>query len=362
MTLRIIALKQKIINCMKREVLFSIMLLLGVGLYLPAQNTETLYLNDDSVLKGYIKEQVPGNNIIFHSDDVDLKNGRQKSSNSLYDIKWSDISFIEKEDMPDTLLTGTISEVILNDDNSYTGFIIELHPGDFIKLKDENDKIHVVRYSNIRTINTKILNHNQALEEQFYYLDEIVLKDEGSVKGFIVKQSVGKSISVWVDETETVNIPLNDIAKLRKQPNNTFYKPIWDKILQEGQFVYNNSDIVFQDIKPTVQGLYIVDVKQNVLTAELNKEISVYANLIDDETKMTAIKTVRMEDRANLIGNKKNYYETFKMDDFVSSNIEVKKSNVTKGGTTEFSFTPTETGYYVLYVSSEEGYIVFKVI
>lgn len=342
-----------------KRIIISIGLLFGLMVNLPAQKMETLYLNDGSVLNGYIKEQNIGRNIIFHSEDVTLDDSKHKKANKLYDIRWTDISFIEKDCVPDTVLTGTINEVLLKDNQKYKGFIIEIYPGDFIKIKDENDKIHVFSYSNIMTINTNPLNENQPVMEQFCFVDEIVLKNANPIKGFIVKQDIGKSISLWVGDNDVKDIPLTEIKQLRKELNNK-YRPVSDMILEKGQFVYNNTEIKFQIIEPTVQDIFIIDTV-NVLNAEKGKKVSIYANLIEPEIKISAVITSTVEESANLFGNKKNYYETFKMNDFISSNIKIEKSKVSKGGTTGFSFIPTESGYYVLYVSGKEGYIVFKV-
>lgn len=336
------------------------LLVIGTCSFLTAQETEVLYLKDGSILKGVMVEQEPGKSVLFSSDDVQISKGVCLVSTDLYKISWSDISYIEKEDKPDLLLSGTYSEVVLKDGKFHKGFIKEIYPGLEIKLKVENKEL-VFNYNIIETINTLAINVQQPIVEQFYYVDKIVLKGGKEVEGYIVKQNIGKSLSVISDDVE-IEVQNSDVLKLIKTRNEK-YRPVYDIVLQPGQFVYNKCDVIFQTIEPTPANIYIIDTEcDDVIEVSGGQKVSIYANLINKKTEIQAIKSLSVSEKARLVGNKTNHFETFKIEDFASSNILVEKSEESKVGTTEFSFTPYEVGYYVLKVSSKTGFIVIRVL
>lgn len=346
---------------MIKKYIFSLLIVLSACSFLSAQESEILYLEDGSILKGLIVEQEPGKKILFSGELVKISQGLRMVSEDLYEIPWSDISYIEKEDRSDLLLSGTKSEIVLKNSKSYIGIIKEMHPGVKIKFKDEGDKVHEFDYSDIKTIKTIEINPDQSLVEQFCYMDRIILKNSKIIDGYIVMQNIGRSLSVIIDDGSEIDIKLGDISVLKKLTNGK-YNPIYDVVLQPGQYVYNNLNINFQDIEPTPAYIYIVNTESDdVIEAGVGQKVSIYANLIDTTTEMKAVKTLLITENARLVGNKKNHYETFKMDDFAATNIVIEKSKPTKAGTTEFSFTLYETGYYVLRVGNEKGFIIIRV-
>lgn len=346
---------------MIKKYILLLLIILSACSFLSAQEKETLYLKDGSILKGLMVEQEPGKKVLFSGELVKISQGLRMVSEDLYEIPWGDISYIEKEDRSDLLLSGTKHEIVLKDGNSYVGIIKEMHPGVKIKFKNDNEKIHEFDYSDIKTIKTIEINPEQSIIEQFCYMYRVILKNSKIIDGYIVMQNIGRSLSVITDDGSGFNIELGDISILKKLINEN-YRPIYDVVLQPGQYVYNNIDINFQNIEPTPAYIYIVDTaSDDVIDAAVGQKVSIYANLIDKSTEMNAVKTLIISENARMVGNKKNHYETFKMDDFAVSNIVIEKSEPTKAGTTEFSFTPKEVGYYVLQVSNEKGFIIIKV-
>lgn len=343
---------------MIKNYIMSLLIFLSACSFLSAQEIEILYLKDGSILKGSMVEQEPGKKLLFSGDLVKISQGLRMVSEDLYEIPWRDVSYIEKEDRSDLLLSGTKSEVVLKDGKSYLGFIKEIHPGLKIKLKDDNDKLHVLNYSDIKTISTIKINTNQSIKEQCYFMDRIVLKNDKVIDGFIVLQNVGKTMVVNCADGD-IEILLGDVLKLQKLSNED-YAPIYDIVLQPGQYVYRDMDVKFQNIIPTQAHIYIVNTEGDVLDANVGQNVSIYANLIDKTTEMKVVKTTSITENASLFGSKKNHYETFKMEDFAVSNIVVEKSMPTKAGTTKLTFIPNETGYYVLQVGNEKGFIIIK--
>lgn len=344
---------------MKKIVILSLFALSCMYSFLSAQEVETIYHKNGSVLNGYILEQEPGKNILFSSDEILVDKGLRMVDTDIYEINWNDISYIEKKNSSDLLLSGTNCNVELKNGKSYIGFIKEIYPGVKIKLKSDDEKIYEFNYSDIKTIETIRKNVAQPLIEQIYYKESIFLKNGKKIDGYIIRQSIDKSISLISNDTE-IEIKLTDILKMRKSYNDN-YTPVYDIVLQPGQYIYNNVDIRFQNIEPTPAYLYIVDIEStDIIDVYCGQKISIYANLIDEHTKISAVRTLKIT-RKEGVSRKENHYETFKMDDFVNSNIVVEKSEPTRAGTTKFSFTPYESGYYVLQVSNKEGFIIIRV-
>lgn len=344
---------------MKRKVFLSLMTLFCAYTSLIAQEIETFYLRNGSAFNGHILEQVPGKSIILSSDDVRVPESLRLVDVDIYEIYWNDISYIEKKDRSDLLLSGTNSLITLKNGKSYEGFIKEIHPGQLLKLKDDSNKTYEFSYSDIKTIETIVINSNQPFLEQFYHKDIIILKNGKTKNGFIVKQNIGESLSVVMDDGNDIEIQLTDISRMKKSVNED-YKPIYDIVLQPGQFVHNKIDITFQNIEPTPANIYIVNTESQMIDAYVGQKVSIHSNLVDKEAKINAIKAVKITRKEGL-GNKENHYETFKMEDFANSNIVIEKSEVSKVGTTVFSFVPSETGYYVLQVSNINGFIIIRV-
>ena len=343
-----------------KKILKVLLLFLSISnSFLSAQEIEKMYLKNGSVLNGYILEQEPGIKILFSSMDVENNKELRMVDTDIYEITWNDILYIEKEDKPDLLLSGINSKIILKSGKSYIGSIKEIYPGHKLKLKSENNKIYEFNYSDIEAIEKIKMNVNQSLSEQFYYKEQISLKNGEMLNAYILSQNVNKSIVVSSND-DVIEIALADIKKIKKFINDK-YTPIYDLLLRPDQYVYNNIDIKFQIIEPTPAHIYIVNVESDeIIDVNVGQKVSIYANLIDKHTKVTAIKTSKITEKANLFGNKENLYETFKMEDIINSNIVVEKSDMSKAGTTEFSFTPFEKGCYVLQVSSKVGFIVIR--
>ena len=98
---------------MIKKYIFSLLIVLSACSFLSAQESEILYLEDGSILKGLIVEQEPGKKILFSGELVKISQGLRMVSEDLYEIPWSNISYIEKEDRSDLLLSGTKSEIVL---------------------------------------------------------------------------------------------------------------------------------------------------------------------------------------------------------------------------------------------------------
>ena len=345
---------------MIKKYILSLLIVLSACSFISAQELETIYLKDGSILKGVMVEQEPGKMVLFSGDLVKISHGLRMVSEDVYEIPWGDISYIEKDDRSVLLLSGTDSRVTLKNGKSYEGLVKEIHPGQFLKLKNESDKTYEFNYSDIKTIETIGINEKQSLIEQLYHKDMIILKNGKTVVGFIAKQNIGKTLSVILDDGTDFEIELTDIYRMKKSANEN-YNPIYDVVLQPGQFVHDKVDIEFQNIKPTQANIYIVNTEAKVIDASVGQKVNIHANLVDKEAKISAVKAVRITEKASLVGNKENHYETFRMEDFANSNIVIEKSEVSKVGTTEFSFIPSETGYYVLQVSNINGFIIVRV-
>lgn len=325
---------------MKRKLYLSLLIVL-CSVCLNAQQESTVYLNDGNSLKGYISEQTPGKKLVFASGE------------DFIDLKWSDINYIGNEVPPVTLLSGIIDVVTLKNDEVVRGFMVEVRPGRDIRMDDGKSYL----YSNIKTIGKETINENQSFAQQSRYIDRLILKNNDEYTGFIVCQEIGKSVTLLFKDGKTKVVNLKEIGTFAKEKNSE-YSPIWDVVLEKGKFVKGDktTEVKFQKIEP-INNIYFVDVNGDMINTSAGQPVVIYANLNDNNANVLAVKTLQQSDSKGLFSSKKNYYETFKYNDFVGS-LPVEKSPVSKVGTTTIKFTPAEKGYYVIMVKGVEGFIV----
>lgn len=335
---------------MKRKMYITAMLFVGILTSLVAQNDETVYLKDGSKMKGYIAEQTPGKTIGF------VQEGSEESTV----INWEDISYIGQDNIPITLLSGINSVVTLKSGDVIKGRITEIYPGSKIRI-DNGSEERVCDFSYIESIAKEPINDKQSFAEQSKFSDVIYLKNKKKIKGFIINQSLGKSITVLTDNNKTKEVDLKDVVSLKREINDG-YAPILDKILAKGQYQYEGSDVKFQTIDINPRGIYYIELNNpkstvNALKVNAGQEIVIYANMVDNNAVILATKTTHYSEGS---GKKALKFETFTTQDFVDKPVSVMKSEVSKAGTTKISFTPTEKGYYVLRVNGVDGFIVIN--
>lgn len=103
----------------------------------------------------------------------------------------------------------------LKDSTQYRGYIFKQSPGESIEfaITDDNTSKHI-KWSDIYSIGKTLRGENA----KFGYDDEITLRDERKMVGQIVKQVVGKSVTIRVRSGKTYNVATSKIARMRKIP------------------------------------------------------------------------------------------------------------------------------------------------
>ena len=82
----------KYITDMTNKFILTLFIILGACSFISAQELETLYLKDGSILKGVMVEQEPGKMVLFSGDLVKISHGLRMVSEDVYEIPWGDIS------------------------------------------------------------------------------------------------------------------------------------------------------------------------------------------------------------------------------------------------------------------------------
>lgn len=392
---------------------------------LQAQN-ERIYLENGSVIVGYIAKQIPGKDITINSVQatvyqdgkelqiidktiqfdslsqewqnwatdhraIEEKKGKktvqlseiiEKSDTILakilekgsivkyqtfakkeYYCQWSDIKYYAKDKRPVTLLSGLNDIVILKDERRFVGQIIENHPGEIIKIATDNQIVEVFNYFEINILGKEKLNSEQSIWEQSFLIDELSLKNTvEKIEGIIVEQTLGKEICIEQKDGNRRRVAIGDIVVFEKKLNPK-YQPQEDVILQKGAVQLGSDILEFKEI-PIVNNLFIIDQKNPSAIIKTNEDVIINANLEDSQALISIFKTKLEREKIGFLGmgKKEKQYEIFTYEDVLKNGISYTKSHPTALGTVKIVFNVQESGFYMIYIKGYDGFIVLKAI
>lgn len=267
--------------------ILSILTFAGLAIGLSAQNVDQVYITNGSVYEGYISEQVPGeyisvqavkstivvesaqvskikytptevgllseamrkwveenkpSNTVVDVASLDVSGHRYSEAimlesgsgikfitfeNAEYKVAWKDIVKTTKNE------AGIIDVVTLHNGKYIKGRIVEQVLGSEMKIKTEDEAIHVVKNSEILCINSEQLDKNRSLWSQLHFLDLVELKNGESYEGFIASRLFGKYVAIATrDNGVEKYVQLSDIAKYVKKMNPD-YEEVCEKTVEE---------------------------------------------------------------------------------------------------------------------------------
>ena len=267
--------------------ILSILTFAGLAIGLSAQNVDQVYITNGSVYEGYISEQVPGeyisvqavkstivvesaqvSKIKYTPTEVGLLSeamrkwvDENKPSNTVVDVASLDVSghryseaimlesgsgikFITFESAEykvawkDIVKTtkneaGIIDVVTLHNGKYIKGRIVEQVLGSEMKIKTEDEAIHVVKNNEILCINSEQLDKNRSLWSQLHFLDLVELKNGECYEGFIASRLFGKYVAIATRDSGVEKyVQLSDIAKYVKKLNPD-YEEVCEKPVEE---------------------------------------------------------------------------------------------------------------------------------
>lgn len=388
---------------------------------LVAQNYEQVYMKNGSVIEGYICEQVPGRTIslnsvkatmVVNSDSLQHSSTRQVNINELSSewqawvkeqsnmnkeaiklttlrfvaTEYKDVSIIEEGSLikfvdltpknyvfgwneifktiktlrPDNQYSGIEDVLVLQNGTQYVGQIMEQYPGKNMKIQTNENNIVTVNMAQIARIESNPYNLKLDLFQQTPLLDKVYVRGQNMpIVGFITKRVTNKDLTIQKQNGETKVLPLKQIVKYQKVPNNN-YVAICDRELAEGEILLNGKSAWFAPLE--MAGSYIIlgeDVSAQVAVGDT---ITIEAKFSNATNSVSMVKAYRK----NIAESDKKAKEAVMRDVFTYQDL-VERSlpfsrTISPLGNTKIQFRVERPGDYALSVQGKKGYIVINVV
>lgn len=386
-----------------------------------AQNYEQVYMKNGSVIEGYICEQVPGRTIslnsvkatmVVNSDSLQHSSTRQVNINELSSewqawvkeqsnmnkeaiklttlrfvaTEYKDVSIIEEGSLikfvdltpknyvfgwneifktiktlrPDNQYSGIEDVLVLQNGTQYVGQIMEQYPGKNMKIQTNENNIVTVNMAQIARIESNPYNLKLDLFQQTPLLDKVYVRGQNMpIVGFITKRVTNKDLTIQKQNGETKVLPLKQIVKYQKVPNNN-YVAICDRELAEGEILLNGKSAWFAPLE--MAGSYIIlgeDVSAQVAVGDT---ITIEAKFSNATNSVSMVKAYRK----NIAESDKKAKEAVMRDVFTYQDL-VERSlpfsrTISPLGNTKIQFRVERPGDYALSVQGKKGYIVINVV
>lgn len=386
-----------------------------------AQNYEQVYMKNGSVIEGYICEQVPGRTIslnsvkatvVVNSDSLQHSSTRQVNVNELssewqawvkeqsnmdkeviklttlrfvateykdvciieegslmkfvdltpknYVFGWNEIFKTIKTLRPNNQYSGIEDVLVLQNGTQYAGQIMEQYPGKNMKIQTNENNIVTVNMAQIARIESNPYNLKLDLFQQTPLLDKIYVRGQNMpIVGFIIKRVTNKDLTIQKQNGETKVLPLKQIVKYQKVPNNN-YVAICDRELAEGEILLNGKSAWFAPLE--MAGSYIIlgeDVSAQVAVGDT---ITIEAKFSNVTNSVSMVKAYRK----NIAESDKKAKEAVMRDVFTYQDL-VERSlpfsrTISPLGNTKIQFRVERPGDYALSVQGKKGYIVINVV
>ncbi len=176
---------------MKTKLFILLIMIAASVARLDAKFVQEVEMNDGTVLVGYIYKQIPGKNIVFHSNYTrkDPK-ARYVQHDKNYTLSWKDVKFIRRSSESDP--SWCCDKVTLKNGTVYLGQIVEQQLGvSMTILLNETLKTVKVKNSDIKTSEKVVTNLNNDLWIDRQYTNQLRLNDNTVREGLIVLQYRG---------------------------------------------------------------------------------------------------------------------------------------------------------------------------
>lgn len=320
-----------------------------------------------------------------YTDVVILEKGARYKilsiSDDSYQLQWTDVVRTIKPDNRSQIFAGINDVVVLKNGNELTGYVTEQILGFELRIRTLSNEIISVKFPDIASIRSKLVDNEKSLWKHLPLLDKIVLKDGSSVEGFIVSRTMGSNLTIMTreDSTEKV-VKLNDIAKYLKLPNpNVQYEKTTDTDTGTSAEKNDNSHnedtpknesdselevflsgvpMTFNSIVQSYENLYVIKSPVADIVAAGTIRIEIPA-----EYYVAGMRIVMTQQRevSGMNTSSGNVFPTF-------TNKEIEKSQISysmvtlSNGNMELSTIINTPGIYVLYPAADNNKcIVFEV-
>ena len=277
-----------------------------------------------------------------------------------YTFAWGEMYRCVKNKRPDNLFSGIKDILVLDDGTEIPGQIIEQYPGQNLKILTDGGEILSFKFSQVKQIRAEKMSDRQNLWSQVQLLDKIQIKGEDLP---LVGFISSRTLGKEISfEFENYKKRTIPLNQIVSYGKipNENYVPVYDKILKEGEVLLNEKPACFVQLK-SVDSYLLLTSAVSAQAIE-GDTILVEANLEDVDNVITLVKA-HIENVQIFKGRKKRIVSCpiITYQDLVQSPIGIDRE-VTPLGNIRVSFIVGEVGDYVLYIQGKEDYIVIHVI
>ena len=323
-----------------------------------------------------------GDNRIFRLSDIEKSDGSiikgvrvlergsrikyVEITKSSYTLKWSNITLVKNAKRSRTQLSGIDRVYKLNDNREFIGQYVEEIPGKTVCLYNDNGFVEVITLDKVVKDSRVAINNNQTIFEQSEYLDVVIKKDGSTYKGIIIERNYLKNSSssyllIQMNNNSINSILMNDIVEYRREPNESF-KPIYDVLLRENEYVLNRNQIKASTPVIIEEMIIIDDTNCKITIGHKAPYVEVtlesYFTNINDYLNIKLVKVKKYRDTSN---KRNDIFNGFSFSDITRYGINHNDYVVSKNNTTKMTFQIHEPGLYAFYNVATKQVYLFKI-
>ncbi len=277
-----------------------------------------------------------------------------------YKFVWGDMYRTVKSKRPSNLFSGLKEVLVLNDNSTVIGQIIEQFPSKDLKIATEKGEVLSFKFSQVKQIQTEKLAEQLDLWSQIQLLDKITVKGESSALiGFISSRTLGKELIFEFEDGSKRTIQQNQVTSYAKIPNDK-YVEIYDKLLKDGEILLNGKEPYFVTLQS--DGQYLLMGETVSAQFSVGEKVCLEAKISNVNTPITLVKA-HTENITRQNGRKKEQipWPVITYQDLAQSHVAITRET-TPLGNIKVTFDVKEMGDYVLYIQGRNEYIVINVV
>lgn len=178
-----------------------------------AQEFETIYTSSGNIYKGYISEQIPGNTISVYATEATLTLAMNDIQN-LHD-EYRQVDHLSSTAQQYFKSIGDSAAYVKLCSFDYQGAVVD----DALLVNQTNDSLHVriftpktyrLAWKEIHKVQ-KNITHNASSA----VLDVVALKDGSELRGRVIEQVMGRTLTIHQNDTTQTTIPASNVSSLR---------------------------------------------------------------------------------------------------------------------------------------------------
>ena len=178
-----------------------------------AQDFETIYTSSGNVYTGYISEQIPGSTVAVYASEATLA----LAMNDIQNLRdeYRQVNHLSPLAQQYFKSIGDFTAYVKLCSFDYQGAIVD----DALLVKKTNDSLYVrlftpktyrLAWKEIQKVQKNITSNTSSP-----ILDVVALKDGSELRGRVIEQVMGKTLTIHQNDTTQTTIPASNISSLR---------------------------------------------------------------------------------------------------------------------------------------------------